>query len=166
MAGIDLMEWAWQRHHNILSWYVRPLFLLPLGWFAYRRSGWGIAATLLALATSMFWFPAPETPDPRVAEFLEFERTWLTGDWTLIKVALTLLVPAALAGYCAAFWQRSLWWALIVLNLMAVGKLTWGAIAGSGTGWVMTLPALSGLLLGNLTVIAILHHRSPARRSV
>ncbi len=29
--------------------------------------------------TSMFWFPAPATPDPRVEEFLAFEQDWLTG---------------------------------------------------------------------------------------
>src|SRR3712207_5386511 len=68
----DLGTGAYDRHGNILSWYVRPLFLLPLAWFAYRRSGWGVAATLVALATSMFWFPAPAEPDPRVLEFLQF----------------------------------------------------------------------------------------------
>jgi len=47
-----LATWAWQRHHNVLSWYVRPLFLLPYCWFAYRRSVVGIAATLVTLVTS------------------------------------------------------------------------------------------------------------------
>ena len=70
----DIWDWVWQRHHNELSWYVRPLFRLPLAWFAYRRSGWGIVLTLVALATSMFGFPAPEATDPRVAEFLTFEQ--------------------------------------------------------------------------------------------
>ena len=62
-------DWAYDRHANVLSWYIRPLFLLPLAWFAYRRSGWGIAGTLVALATSIFWFPAPAQPDPQVLEF-------------------------------------------------------------------------------------------------
>lgn len=30
----ELAAWAWARHHNELSWYVRPLFLLP---FAQQR---------------------------------------------------------------------------------------------------------------------------------
>jgi hypothetical protein len=72
--------WAWARHHNVLSWYVRPLFLLPLAWSAHRRSPVGIATTLVAPATSTFWFPAPSRADPRVAEFLRFEREWLSGD--------------------------------------------------------------------------------------
>ena len=46
---VDVVEWAWDRHHNVLSWYIRPLFLLPFAWFAYRRSPGGIAATVVAL---------------------------------------------------------------------------------------------------------------------
>jgi hypothetical protein len=152
----ELWEWAWQRHHNELSWYVRPLFLLPLAWFAYRRSGWGVAATLVALATSMFWFPAPSTISPRVAEFLAFEREWLTGDWTVAKVMLTLLVPAALAAYCAAFWRRSVVWGLVLLNVMALGKLLWGVVAGQGSGWAMTVPALAGLAVGDAVLLVTL----------
>lgn len=73
----DFAEWAWLRHHNLLSWYIRPLFLIPFCYAAWRRSLTGIAVTLLALATSMFWFPAPAHPDPRVAEFLDVEREYL-----------------------------------------------------------------------------------------
>jgi hypothetical protein len=61
----DVASWAWARHHNVLSWYVRPLFFLPFCWFAYRRSATGMALTLVALATSMAWFPARRTPTRR-----------------------------------------------------------------------------------------------------
>ncbi len=74
-AGPDeFVAWAWARHHNVLSWYVRPLFFLPFCYFAYRRSLWGIVLTLLALVTSMFWFPAPEHASPAVNEMLASER--------------------------------------------------------------------------------------------
>ena len=33
----DFGDWAWDRHGDVLSWYVRPLFLIPLAWFVYRR---------------------------------------------------------------------------------------------------------------------------------
>ena len=56
----EFTAWAWERHHNVLSWYIRPLFFLPFCYFAYRRSLFGMVLTLVALATSMFWFPAPE----------------------------------------------------------------------------------------------------------
>jgi hypothetical protein len=70
----EFVAWAWARHHNELSWYIRPLFLLPFCYFAYKRSLWGITLTVVALATSMFWFPAPGRVDPGAAEFLAVER--------------------------------------------------------------------------------------------
>lgn len=158
----DFGDWAYDRHANVLSWYIRPLFLLPLAWFAYRRSGWGIVATLVALATSMFWFPAPDRPDPQVVEFLEFEQAWLGGSWDAQQILLSLLVPLSLIAYCLAFWRRSVPWGLVILNLMAGGKLLWGVVAGDGTGWAMTAPALAGLLAGDVVLLWAL--RRTARR--
>ncbi|MGK5110840.1 hypothetical protein [Geodermatophilus sp. CPCC 205506] len=119
----DFGDWAFDRHANPLSWYIRPLFLLPLAWFAYRRSGWGMACTLVALASSIFWFPAPAQPDPQVLEFLDFERKWLTGNWNAQKTLLALVAPLSLAAFCLAFWKRSVGWGLVILNLMAGAKL-------------------------------------------
>ena len=31
----EFVAWAWGRHHNVLSWYIRPLFFLPFCFFAY-----------------------------------------------------------------------------------------------------------------------------------
>ena len=149
----EFLSWAWARHHNILSWYIRPLFLLPLAYFSYRRSLSGIALTVVALATSMFWFPAPERVDPRVEEFLAFEREWLTGEWTLAKVLITSVVPLSLTAFCLAFWKRSLLWGLIIINAMALTKLLWGVVSGEGSGWVMLVPALAGLLVCNAVVL-------------
>lgn len=149
----DFLGWAWERHHNVLSWYIRPLFVLPLAYFSYRRSLSGIALTLVALATSMFWFPAPERVDPRVEEFLAFEREWLTGEWTMAKVATTLIVPLILGMLCLAFWRRSLLWGLVVVNAIAVGKVAWGVIDGGGTGWAMLPPALAGLVVCDATIL-------------
>jgi hypothetical protein len=104
-------------------------------------------------------------PDPKVLEFLAFEQDWLTGGWTVGKSVLTLLVPLALGAYCAAFWRRSLGWGLVVLNVMAIGKLGWGVLAGSGTGWAMTVPALAGLVIGDAAIIAALVVSRRRRRS-
>jgi hypothetical protein len=149
----DFGDWAFDRHANPLSWYIRPLFLLPLAWFAYRRSGWGIAGTLIALATSIFWFPEPAVPDPQILEFLDFEREWITGTWDLQKIAQAMLAPLALTAYSLAFWRRSVVWGLVLLNVMTAGKLLWGVLVGDGTGWAMTVPGLVGLLICDAVVI-------------
>lgn len=145
-------DWVWDRHANPLSWYIRPLFLLPFMAFAYRRNGWGVVGTLLALATSMFWFPAPAQPDPQIASFLAAEREYLGGEWTVGKVALTLLVPASLWALGAAFWYRSVGWGLVVLNAIAVVKTVWSVVYDDG-GVSVVAPALVGLLVANVAVI-------------
>jgi len=137
----------------VLSWYVRPLFILPLAYSSYRRSLAGIALTLMALGTSMFWFPAPERVDPRVEEFLAFEREWLTGAWTAEKTVSALAVPLMLGVLCLAFWRRSLLWDLAVVNAIAVTKVAWGVVDGAGSGWVMLGPALVGRAICDAAVL-------------
>ena len=166
MSGLQAVldsigTWAWERHHNVLSWYIRPLFLLPLAWAAYRRSIAGILLTLLALATSMAWFPAPQVPDPKVEEFLAFEKEWLTGHWTAGRIAWSLLPPAGMAAYCLAFWRRSLRWGLLVLSAMALSKIAWSTTSSDG-GTAVILPALLGLGIG-AAVLALVARRMARR---
>lgn len=40
-------EWSFDRHHNILSWYIHPLFILPIFLSAYKKSFVLIAALFL-----------------------------------------------------------------------------------------------------------------------
>jgi hypothetical protein len=150
----ELASWAWDRHHNILSWYIRPLFLLPFCWFAWRRSATGIAVTLLALLTSMAWFPAPATPDPAVVQMLRVEQEYLLGGWTPGKVAVALLVPLAFVAIGAALWRRSLGWALVVINAAVLFKIAWTFVVdGERDGALAHLPAA---LLGLAVVDAAL----------
>jgi len=152
----EFAAWAWARHHNELSWYIRPLFLLPFCYFAYRRSLWGIVLTVLALVTSMFWFPAPERVDPRAAEFLAVEKDYLTGDWTLTKVLLALLVPVSFAALAVAFWKRSLVWGLAVINAMVLVKIAWSFYFGDESGGLTLLPsALAGLALCDAVILYV-----------
>jgi hypothetical protein len=101
----------------------------------------------------MFWFPAPERVDPRVEEFLAFEREWLTGEWTLDKILITSVVPLSLIAFCLAFSKRSLLWGLITINVIALTKVLWGVVSGEGSGWVMLGPALAGLLVCDAVVL-------------
>ena len=161
----DLTAWAWARHHNILSWYIRPLFLLPFCWSAYRRSPAGIVLTLVALATSMAWFPAPERPDPAVLAMLAAEREYLLGEWTVAKIAMALVVPAFFAALAVALWRRSVAWGLAVINLGVLTKIAWtyavSDVAGANAHLV---PAVVGLAVVDVAVVV--GARWVARRQV
>jgi hypothetical protein len=153
----DFGDWAFDRHANVLSWYIRPLFLLPLAWFAYHRSGWGIAGTLLALATSIFWFPAPAEASPAVNEMLAAEREYLTADWTLWKVLIALLVPASFAALGLTFWRRSLVWGLAVINAAILIKVGWTFVFGTDAGAMAHLPAaVLGLVACDVLVLYVM----------
>ena len=152
----EFAAWAWARHHNVLSWYIRPLFLLPFCYFAYRRSLWGIVLTVVALATSMFWFPAPEHASPGAIEFLAVEREYLTNDWTLWKVLLGLVVPVSFAALAVAFWRRSLAWGLAVINAMVLIKIAWSFYFGDESGGLTLLPsALAGLTVCDAVIVYV-----------
>ncbi len=139
-------DWAFARHHNVASWYVRPLFLIPFALFAYRRSLAGIFATLFLLATSMFWFPEPAEPDPLVTDFLRVEMEYLTGAWGMEKLVASALVPLTLAALAAALWRRNLLLGLSVLVLIAVMKVTWSVLEAGEAGLAVIAPAVGGLL--------------------
>lgn len=57
----------------------------------------------------MFWFPKPVEVSNQVVEFLEMEKEYLTGNWSLSKVLIALLIPASLSALAVAFWKRSYW---------------------------------------------------------
>lgn len=105
----QFFNWAYGRHQNQLSWYIRPLFLIPFCYFAYKRSWAGISATIFLMLTSMFWFSQPEVVSEQVREFLRMEMDYLLSDWGVIKILITLLVPLSLTALAAAFWKRNLY---------------------------------------------------------
>lgn len=143
----NFAEWAWTRHHNPLTWYIRPLFLIPFCYAAWRRSLTGIAVALLALATSMFWFPAPARPDPRVAEFLDIEREYLLGKWGAAKFVFTAMTPVFLFALAFAFWRRSIWTGLAVIAVGSLLKIGWSLYYGGESGWTVVPPAIAGLVV-------------------
>jgi hypothetical protein len=150
--------WAWERHHNVLSWYIRPLFFLPFCFFAYKRSLFGMVLTLVALATSMFWFPAPERSDPMTLEFLAVEREYLTGDWTMAKVLMALLVPISFAALGFVFWKRSIVYGLVLMNAVVLAKLAWSFYFGDASGGLTLLPsALAGLAVCDAVILYVVH---------
>ncbi|WP_330274588.1 hypothetical protein OG205_02525 [Lentzea sp. NBC_00516] len=156
----ELAAWAWARHHNELSWYIRPLFLLPFAYFSYKRSGWGLVATLLALATSMAWFPAPEHPTAGAIEMLAAEREYLLGEWTPAKLAVGLLVPLTFGGLAVALWRRSLPWALVAINGGGLFKIAWTFVVSDTAGALQHLwPAVAGLTVVNVVMVVVWRRR-------
>ncbi|HYZ70276.1 MAG TPA: hypothetical protein VE528_01340 [Thermoleophilaceae bacterium] len=135
-----------------LSWWIRPLFLIPFAFFAYRRSWLGIAVTLVALATSMFWFPRPARGDPQVAEFLAAERRAVLGEWTLPKVVMLASIPAFFLGVGAAFWRRALWLAVLLIGLGALMKVVWSFAIGDDSARTLVPPAVFTFLVTALAV--------------
>ncbi len=143
----EIFDWAFARHQNQFSWYIRPLFLIPFCFFSYKRSLAGIAGTLFLLLTSMFWFPEPALIDKSVAVFLAMEKDYLTGDWNWAKIVTTILVPVSMTALAIAFWKRSLWMGIAVLVFIAVAKMLWSVVFGGESGQAVILPASIGLVV-------------------
>jgi hypothetical protein len=138
------------------------MFIIPFIYFAYRRSWKGMLVTIIALATSMFWFPAPAIVDPMVAQFLEAEKEFILGPFTAQKAFLWFTVPVFFALLALSFWKRSWWWGVAVINLAALGKVAWGVAEGGQSGWAILIPALLGMLVCDAAVyfgVRYLHGR-------
>lgn len=139
-------NWAFKRHHNILSWYIRPLFIIPMVIFAFKKNYTGIFASIFALFTSMFWFPIPTTNSPQVLRFLAFEMEYLKGTWTAPKIIMSLAVPLFFVMLIISAWKRNWKWLLGVIIGAAVLKFIW-SIAFSEAGMSILKPALVGLIV-------------------
>jgi len=149
----DFLAWAWARHHNPLSWYIRPLFVLPFCYFAYKKSKWGVALTIVAVLSSMFWFPPPAATDPRAAAFLATERQYLTGAWTISKVAMTALVPVWFLALARAFWRRSWLAGFVVINVGVLLKLIWSFYFAGASAWSIVPAVGLGAVVVNAAML-------------
>ncbi|NCC82247.1 MAG: hypothetical protein EOM04_08265 [Clostridia bacterium] len=147
LSNDTFFNWAFERHHNVLSWYIRPLFIIPMVIFAYKKSLTGIFASIFALFTSMFWFPVPETSSPQVLEFLSFEMDYLKGTWTAPKLIMSLSVPIFFIMLILSAWKRNWKWLLGVIVGAAVLKFLWSISFSGEAGMSILKPALIGLLL-------------------
>lgn len=157
----DFFNWAFERHQNKLSWAVRPFILLPICFFAYKRSPLGISISVFLGLTSMAFFPVPEVIDPQVQEFLAMEKEYLTTGWTLGKIAFSMLVPISMTLLGMAFWKRSVKVGLIIIVLIAITKTLWSVIEGGESGQTVIIPAIIGL---SISVFVILYAMKRKRK--
>jgi len=140
-------NWAFKRHHNVLSWYIRPLFIIPMVVFAFKKSYTGIFASIFALFTSMFWFPAPAENNQWVQEFLAFEMDYLKGAWTAPKIVMSLAVPLFFFMLLISAWKRNWKWLLGVIVGAAVLKSAWSVVFSGDAGLSVLKPAILGLVV-------------------
>jgi hypothetical protein len=147
MTNDAFFQWAFERHHNILSWYIRPLFIIPMVVFAFRKSFAGIFGSIFALFTSMFWFPVPSAKHPQVLEFLAFEMDYLKSQWTAQKIVISLAVPLFFLLLLTAAWKRNWKWLLGVMVGAAMLKVIWSIVFSGEAGMSVLKPALFGLVV-------------------
>lgn len=143
----EFLNWAFARHQNQLSWYIRPLFLIPFCFFAYKKSWSGISLTIFCIFTSMFWFPEPQSVSDQVKSFLQYEVDYLTGKWDAPKILLSLLVPISLILLGMAFWRKNVQMGLLVIIVIAFGKIMWSILSAGESGKSIIIPAIGGLFI-------------------
>lgn len=108
------LEWVWDRHHSLWSWYVRPLFIFPFCYFAYKRKLRFVLLVLVIFPTTLFWFPAPEIPSQKVIEYLSWEREFITEGRLWEQLLLITLVVFFLYLLALSFWKRSFLYGVLV----------------------------------------------------
>ncbi|MEN8831157.1 hypothetical protein [Pacificibacter sp.] len=149
---MEFMDWAWQRHHNEWSWYIRPLILIAFCMAAWHRRLVLTVVVAIFFPLSAVVFPAPSIPKDFVVEFLAAERDMLETMTSFQILLFSVLVVVFLAALAAAFWRRSLIWGLVVANLGGVIKLVFGFVVWGETGSTAVLPTLVTALIFNAAI--------------
>ncbi|WP_186431458.1 hypothetical protein [Clostridium sp. BSD9I1] len=150
----DFLDWAFARHLNPLSWYIRPIFLVIFALFAYRRSWKGILITILLMTSSMVWFPEPKVINPQMYEVLEMEKRLLSSPVS------ALLALGAMVGFMTlvgiSLWKHSLKMGLIILNTTLLGKVVFTLIFSGENGWAPLGNTVFGLVIVNGLALTII----------
>jgi hypothetical protein len=152
-------DWAFDRHHNQWSWYLRPIFLIPFCITSFKQSHTGMALTVFCLLTSMFWFPKPESVNDQVIQFLKFEKEYLLGEWKAEKIATLSTVPISFILLALAFWKRSIKAGVIVLFFIALSKIIWSITEAGEAGRSILIPAIGGLAICAGIILLIFRKR-------
>ena len=160
MTNQTFFDWVFDRHHNQWSWYIRPIFLIPFCFFAYKRSWTGISITVFCLFTSMFWFPKPDIVNNQVSSFLQFEKEYLLGKWDLVKILFTLLIPFSLGMLCTAFWRKNVGFGMVVVITIALMKILWSIMYGGEAGKSIIVPSITGLIICMVIIVIYFKYRA------
>ena len=145
LSDTSFFEWAFTRHQNTLSWYIRPLFIIPIVMGAYKKS--------------MFWFPKPEIVDVKVIEFLNFEKTYFTSGWSIEKVIILATILAFFTAIISLTWSRRWYGLLATVVIGAFLKVAHSLLFSGGSGISIVKPAVLGLILCILVIYFIFKRR-------
>ena len=151
----EFFTWAFSRHQNILSWYIRPLFIIPIVIGAYKQSFSILFMSIFGLFTSMFWFPKPEAVDEQVHLFLEFEKNYLTIGWTTEKIFVCTLILLFFIFMIYTTWNRKWGQLLWVVIAGAVLKVVHSILSSGENGMALVKPAATGLVICIVIIVFI-----------
>ena len=155
----DFFEWTFARHRNILSWYIRPLFIIPIVLGAFKKSYTMIFASIFCLFTSMFWFPEPAKVDENVVEFLEFEKAYLTTGWAADKTFVVVAVILFFTFLIYTTWNRKWKWLLFVIVISALLKVIHSVIFSGNSGLSIVKPAILGVVICASAILILIKKR-------
>ena len=155
----SFFEWAFARHHNTLSWYIRPLFIIPIVLGAFKKSYTIIFASIFCLFTSMFWFPEPAKVDENVVKFLEFEKDYLTTGWAADKAFVVVAVILFFTFLIYTTWNRKWKWLLFVIVISALLKVIHSVIFSGNSGLSIVKPAILGVIICALAIWLLIKKR-------
>lgn len=151
----QILDWAFARHLNPLSWYIRPIFLVLFAFFAYKHNWKAIVATLVLMTSSMVWFPKPATINAQMQTVLEMEKQLLSSPVSAILALGTMVAFMTLVG--VALWKHSLKMGLIILNATLVGKMVFTLLFSGEDGWAPLGNTIFGLVIVNGIAIYIMY---------
>ena len=151
----NFFYWAFERHQNILSWYIRPIFIIPIILGAYFKSFSLIFLSIFSLFTSMFWFPVPDKVDEKVIGFLNFEKEYLTSGWTSEKITIVSVILLFFIFLIYATWKRN--WILLVsvILIWAIWKVVHSIFSSGSDGTSIIKPAVIGAIVCIIGVLFI-----------
>lgn len=158
MNSLELIaDWAWARHHNEWSWYIRPLIIIGFCMAAWFRKPVIIFMLAIFFPISAVIFPAPQNPKSYVVEFLQAERNMLEALSPLEMVGFGVLVVVFLFLLATALWQRSFWLGVLIANLGGAIKLIFGYFVWGEVGAIALWPTIVTAIVFNLAMFVFWH---------
>jgi hypothetical protein len=159
----EILNWAFQRHLNPLSWYIRPIFLIILAYFAYKHSWKGLILTFVIMMSSMVWFTAPETINSQMKTVLEYEKMLLSNPVSAIITVAFMMIFVFSVGM--AFWKHSLKLGLVILNVTLIGKVILSLLLTGNDGWAPLGNTIFGLILVNSIGMFLIYRKRATKTS-